>query len=267
MKRLASALIVVVLLGIAGTAKPLELGLGGGPSFALLDSLNESIAILNTLIGHLNETFTIHPDVSGTVAPMPSMGKGLCLTASEQYRITDWFAFGAHVEYMGSSSATAGMYQGSEDSEIDLSYRSHILGVMLGGDITFVDIGLRLGAIGGLGYFHTILDRKVLFEIPSEYPEAIAGVPPAGEGRYSGGAFGLEAGIVLTYPLFEWLTIGTRVVYRTANVASLSSYGGPELDLDGDGRSDSLNLSGLAVQFTFSINIDLSLEGGKESLQ
>jgi len=267
MKGLASVLLVVVFSGITAIAGPLELGFGGGPSFTSLDSFNESIGVFNALIESLNETFEVHPDVTGTVAPMPFIGTGMYLSASEQYRLTDWFALGAHVEYTGSSSSTVGFYQGNEISQIDVSYRSHVLGVVLGGDVTFVDLGLRLGATGGVGYFHTILDRNVIFEIPAEYPEAIAGLPPEGEGRFTGGAFGLEAGITLTYPLFDWLTIGTQVIYRTAEVGSLNTAQGIEMDLNGDGQGESVNLGGIAVEFTFSINIDLFPDGGKEPLQ
>ncbi|MFC2096029.1 hypothetical protein ACFLSW_06315, partial [Candidatus Bipolaricaulota bacterium] len=198
MKGLASVVFVIVIGGMAAIAGPLELGLGAGPSFTSLDSFNESIGVLNALIDHLNETFDIHPDVTGTVAPMDSIGTGLFLSAAEQYRLTDWFALGAHVEYTGASSSTTGFYQGTEISQIDVGYRSHILGLVLGGDVTFVDLGLRLGATAGAGYFYTILDRNVVFQIPSEYPDDIAGLPPEGEGRYTGGAFGLEAGITLT---------------------------------------------------------------------
>jgi hypothetical protein len=267
MKGLASVLIGIVLMGITAIAGPLELGLGAGPSFTSLDSLNDSIGVFNALIEHLNDTFAIHPDVEGTVDLMPSMGTGLYLSAVEEYRLTNWFALGAHVEYMGSSSETVGFYQGSEISQIDLAYRSHVLGGVLRGDATFVNLGLRLGAIGGVGYFYTIVDRKAVFQIPVEYPETIAGLPPEGEGRYTGGTLGFEAGISLSYPVFQWLTIGTQVVYRTANVPALRDRQGAELDLDGDGQAESLNLSGLAVQFSFSISIDLSLDGGKESVQ
>lgn len=264
MKGLASVLLVLVLWGIAATAGPLELGFGAGPSFTSLDSFNESIGVFNALIDLLNETFGVHPDVSGTVEPMPKMGSGVYLSAAENYRLTDWLALGAHVEYSRSSSSTIGFYQGSEISQIDVAFNSHVLGVVLGGDITFVDLGLRLGASGGVGYFHTIFDRRAVFQIPEEYPEFIAGIPPEGEGRYTGGTFGLEAGITLSYPIFEWFTIGTNVIYRTAEIGSLSTSQGAEMDLDGDGQGESVNLSGLAVEFTFSINIDLSLDGGKE---
>ena len=267
MKWLASVLLVLLMLSITGIAGPLEMGFGIGPSFTSLDSLNDSIGVFNALIDHLNETVDVHPDLSGTVVPMPTMGTGMYLSASEHYRLLDWFALGAHVEYMGSSSTTIGFYQGSEISQIDVAYDSHVLGAILGGEVTFVDLGLRLGAIAGAGYFHTIVDRKVVFQIPAEYPDAIAGLPPEGEGRYTGGAFGLEAGISLSYPIFKWFTIGTEVVYRTAEVKSLKTSQGIGMDLDGDGQNDALNLSGLAVQFTFAINIDLSLDGGKELLQ
>lgn len=264
MKRLASVLLVLVLWGMAATAGPLELGFGVGPSFTSLDSFNESIGVFNSLIDLLNDAFSVHPDVSGTVARMPTIGSGLCLSAAENYRLTDWLALGAHFEYAGSSSETVGLYQGSEISQIDVSFNSHVVGVVLGGDITFVNLGLRLGASGGIGYFHTIFDRRAVFEIPEEYPDFIAGIPPEGEDRYTGGTLGLEAGITLSYPIFEWFTIATKIIYRAAEVGSLSTSQGIEMDLDGDGQGEAVNLSGLAVEFAFSINIDLSLDGGKE---
>ncbi len=267
MKGLASVLIGIVLVGGTAVAGPLELGLGVGPSFTSLDSFNESITTLNTLIEHLNETFEVHPDVSGTIVPLSDMGTGWSLFASERYRLTDWFALGAHVEYTRASSDTIGFYQGNEISQIDISYRSHILGLVLGGDVTFVDLGIRLGAFGGIGYFHTIFDHKVVFQVPEEYPDIIAGLPPEGDDRYTGGALGFEAGLSLSYPIVEWLTVGTHVLYHTGTVDSLTTSLDIPLDLDGDGSAESLSLNGLAVMFTFSINIDLSLDGGKESLQ
>ena len=83
-------------------------------------------------------------------------------------------------------------------------------------------------------------------------------------GGWGAGTFGWEAGITLSYPVFEWFTVGTQIIYRTAEVGSLSTSQGAEMDLNGDGQGESVNLSGLTVQFTFSINIDLSLDGGQE---
>ncbi len=254
-------------MGTACIAGPLELGLGAGPSFTSLDSVNQSIGVFNALVDHLNETFDIHPDVTGSVPTMSTIGVGLSMSATERYRLTDWLALGAHVEYAGSSSATRGAYQGAEISQVELSYRSHVLGALIDGDFTFVDFGIRLGATAGIGYFYSILDRYAVVQIPEEYPEAIAGLPTEGDDRYTGGSFGVEAGISLTYPVFDWLSIGSQVLYRSANVNSLTTAQGIAMDLNGDGQNDSLNLSGFAVQFSFSIRIDLSLDGGKESLQ
>ncbi|MBU1049691.1 hypothetical protein KKG90_06675, partial [Candidatus Bipolaricaulota bacterium] len=95
MKGLASVLFILVLSGLAVTAGPLELGLGVGPSFTSLDSFNETIGVFNALIAELNETLGVHPDVSGSIASMPSMGNGVYLSAAEQYRLMDWFSLGA----------------------------------------------------------------------------------------------------------------------------------------------------------------------------
>lgn len=265
MKPLASVLMVIGVAASAGIAAPLEMGLGAGPSFTSLDSLNNSISAFNTLIDHLNEVFSVHPDVTGTVPSMPSIGTGLSLYASEYYRLNDWLAFGVHLEYARSASGTEGAYQGGTVSTVDLYYHAQILGIVLGGEATFVDLGLRLGAVGGLGYFYAMVDQRMLFEIPDEYPEAIAGVPPAMEGRYRGGSLGLEVGLNLSYPVVDWLAIGAQVRYRTANVRVLRDAQGDPLGLAGGEDGDSLSLHGLAVQLHFLISIDLSLDGGKET--
>ncbi len=265
MKPLASVLMVIGVAASVGIAGPLEMGLGAGPSFTSLDSLNNSISALNTLIDHLNEVFSVHPDVTGTVPSMPSIGTGLSLYASEYYRLNDGFAFGVHLEYASSASGTEGAYRGGTVSTVDLQYRAQVLGVVLGSEFTFVDLGLRLGAFGGLGYFHAMVDQRILFEIPEEYPESIAGVPPAVEGRYRGGSLGLEAGLNLSYPMLEWLAIGAQVRYRSANVRVLRNAQGDPLGFAGGEDGDALSLHGLAVQLYLSISIDLSLDGGKET--
>jgi len=267
MKGLASVLVGLVLMGIACCAGPLELGLGAGPSFTSLDTVNQSIGVFNNVFDRLNGTFEALPEVTGTIPSMSDIGTGLSMSATERYRLTEWLALGAHVEYAGSSSTAAGTYQGAETSHVELSYRAHVLGAVLDGDLTFVDSTIQLGATAGIGYFHAILDRHAVIEIPEEYTEEIAGLPPAGDGRYTGGSIGIVAGISLTYPAFDWLSIGTQVLYRSANVGSLTTSQGVAMDLNNDGQDDSLNLSGFAVQFSFAIQIDLSLDGGKESLQ
>jgi len=264
MKGLATALLFVGLIHAAVIAGPLELSFGGGPSVISLDAINESIGIFNTLITHLNETFAVHPDVIGAIDPISTMGGGTYLHAAERYWLTDWFALGGQIGYVASSTATAGIYEGSEVSKIGVDLGFHSVGGAIGGEATLVDVGLRLGLFGGVGYYYAILDCDTAFEIPIEYPDIIAGVPPDCKGRYTGGSIGFEAGIALTYPVAPWFMIGSRLAYRSARIAELTDATAHVLDLDGDGTAEPVNLSGLTVQLTVSINIDLSLDGRKE---
>ena len=264
MKRLLTALLFVWLIHLAAMAGPLEMSLGGGPSATSLDAINESIELFNTLITHLNETFGVHPDVEGAVAPVPPIHGGMYLHAAERYWLADWFALGGHVGYSRASTATTGFYEGSEISEISVDLAFHSVSGVLGGEATFLDVGLRLGGFGGIGYYYVLLDRKTVFEIPIEYPDIISGVPPEGEGRYTGGSIGFEAGLSLAYPIAPWFMIGSRLTYRSARIPELTDAAGSVLDLDGDETGESISLSGLTVQLTVSINIDLSLDGRKE---
>ena len=268
MKGLLSVLLLgILLLSLPAMAGPLELALGAGPSFAALDSVNDSIGVFNALLAHLNETFDVHPDVTGTIAPMPLVGRGLFLSGAERYWLTDWFGFGAHIDYFGASSRTSGFYQGDAVSRIDLAYALDVVSASLAADVAFVDLGIRIGASAGVGVHYGILDQTVVFEIPEEYPDVIAGIPPEGESRFTGSGLGFEAGVFVAYPITEWLIIGTRVGYRSANIAELTNEAGLPWDPDGDDRANGLNLTGFTVQISFSIAIDLSLDGGKESVE
>jgi hypothetical protein len=264
MKRLASALLFVGLIHLGTIAGPLEMSIGGGPSAVSLDTINESIGVINTLITHLNETFAVHPDVTGSVDLVPSIGGGLYLQGAERYWLTDWLALGGHVGYSSASTASTGFYEGAEVSEITVDLAFQAVGGVLCAEATFLDIGLRLGAFGGIGYYYVLFDRVTVFEIPSEYPDVLVGVPPEAEGRYTGGSIGLEAGLSLTYPIAPWFMLGSRLTYRSARIAELTDAAAGVLDLDGDGIGESISLSGLTVQLTVSIAIDLFPEGRKE---
>ena len=264
MRRLASVLLFVLLASLTGVAGPLEMWIGGGPAATSLDELNAAITVFNTLITHLNDTFAVHPDVSGVVGSLDPMLSGLSLRAGERYWLTDWFAVGAQVEYISSTSATFGQYQGSSTSTIDIGLGFHNVGFLLSSRFMFLDMGLQLGAEAGVGYYHSVVTRDVTFEIPVEYTDGVSGVPADGSGRFTGGTIGFEGGISLAYPVTPWFTIGSLLTYRSATVPSLSDSQGGLLDIDSDGTSESINLSGITVQLTFSINIDLSLDERKE---
>jgi len=264
MKGLASALLLAGIVQLVGLAGPLEMSIGGGPSVVSLDTVHDAIGVFNSLITHLNETFAVHPDVTGEIDLVSPMRDALYLHAAERYWITDGFALGGHVGYLRSATGTRGTYEGTESSEIRVELDLHSVSGMLTAEANILDIGLRLGGYGGIGYHYVMIDRATVFEIPEEFPDVIVGVPPNGEGRYSGGSLGFEFGITLSYPVSPGFLIGSRVSYRTARVAEMVDPSGSALDLDGNGVPESISLNGITVQLTLSVHIDLSLGGRKE---
>jgi hypothetical protein len=254
--------LVILLLGGAAWASPLELSLDGGPATASLDDLNTSILVFNSLIEHLNATLAAIPGVTGTVDTMPPMISGASFRAAERYWVADWIAFTGSFGYYQTSTATRGQYVGSETSTIDVSASLSTISVLAGVRVQFLDVGLRLAADAAAGYYYATLDHAVTFEIPSEYPDVIAGVPPEGAGRDAGGAFGAEAGLSIAYPLFDSFSVEALVAYRWITVPALR-HGAVPLDLDGNDTPESATLDGLSVQIGFSLAIDLSLDGEK----
>ena len=264
MKGLATALSAIWLLSIACFAGSLEMSIGGGPSVISLGEINNSIGVFNALITHLNDTFGIHPDVTGSVAPLDDLGTSISFSAVERYRLTRWLALGGSVDYARSRSETRGFYQGAEASEIAIDLTFQAIDAVVGGTVTFLDFGIQLGITGGIGYHHAMVDHAVVFQVPDEYPDVIAGLPPEEAGRHTGGTIGFDVGLSLTYPIAPWFIAGADVIYRSARIASLTDSSDSALDLDGDGTAESVDLSGLLVRFTFTISIDLSLDGEKE---
>jgi hypothetical protein len=114
-----------------------------------------------------------------------------------------------------------------------------------------------------VGYFYSTFNHSVVFEIPSEYPDAISGVPPEGEGRHAGGTFGLEVGLSMSYPIADGVSIDALLAYRSATIPTLLDAAGTSLDFDGNETPESATLDGLSVQIGLSIAIDLSLDGEK----
>lgn len=264
MKGLATALFAVLAWSVFAGAGPLEFAFAAGPSAMSLASLNDSIGVFNALIEHLNETADVHPDLAGEVLPLGAFGSGLSLHAGERYWLAGGLALGASIDYFRTSTDTLGHYEGADVSTVDLSFDLTTISGLLNVRATFVDLGIRLSADVGVGYYHAITNRSVVFEVPPEYPDVLSGVPPDGTGRYSGGTFGFEAGLALTVPVADWFVLGTTVAYRSATVQALHDGTGAELDVDGDGRSEPAQLGGMTVRLMLALRIDLGLGGEKE---
>jgi hypothetical protein len=264
MKGLASVLGVILLSGCAALAGPLEISIGGGVSAVSLDAFNGILESWNALIEHLNETFLIHPDVSGTVRTLDLLSSGMGFQVGEWYQPLGWLALGARFEYEQSETGTRGTYVGAETSTIDIALEWQTIGVLAGARFLLLDAGVRLSGDLALGYFHGALAHSVTFEVPSEYPDALAGLPPKGDGRHTGSTIGLAAQISVDVPIVAGLSLGATLGYRSAVIGALADASGTALDLDGDETSEEANLSGIGVRLTLSFDIDLSLDGEGE---
>ncbi|MEW5826278.1 MAG: hypothetical protein AB1778_05545 [Candidatus Bipolaricaulota bacterium] len=260
MKGLASV-VCAILLAVPALAGTLELSLGGGPAATSLDDFNSSILVFNALIEHLNETFDVHPDVAGTVPTLAPLTSGWTLCAAERYWLGEVFAFGATLSFARCTTATRGQYHGAETSTISVDAALQTVEAAVAARITFLDVGLRLSLDASLGYTHATFAHEVVFEIPSEYPSAISGVPPSSEGRHTGGTIGIHVGFSIAVPIVSGLSTEVVVAYRTAKVPGFRNAAGESLDFDGNGTPESANLAGLAVQLRFSLAMNLSLDG------
>ena len=239
-------------------AAPLEFHFGGGPSATMLGEINAVIDRWNTLIGYLNTTFDIHPDVSGEVPEIPRIGGGIAFQAGERYWLTDRLAVGGKIEYFKTDTSAAGTYLSSETSEIAVSFDCYAVGLYLSGRYTFLDAGIvQLAADLNVGYSYSGFRRAVVFQVPPEHPYEISDLPPEGVGRYSDSGLGLEAGLSLSVPITSWLGIGTSVAYRSLLLDAVTTSAGVGLDLDGDDINEQLGLNGITVQATLFARIDL----------
>ena len=113
----------------------------------------------------------------------------------------------------------------------------------------------------GIGYTYTTFNREITFQIPPEYPEAISGLPPEGAGRYSGFAPKVEAGLALFLPITEWLKVGSSLTYSVLTLAKMTDDQGNDLDLDGNGTAEKVDLGGIGVRFTLSLTLPFLLFG------
>jgi len=256
MKGLVTVTVITLLWGTVAIAGSLEFFAGAGPSAAALGSINDGIAAINMIIGDLNSD----PRYAGPVPELSNFGSGLAYKAGERYWITDRLALGGEFTYFKSTTATSGTYTASSDevSNVSLNLQCQSIGLLIGGRFTFLDIGLRLAVDLGVGYYYSGFNTAITFEMPSDY-HPINIQLSSGDGHYNGSSLGIEGGISLSFPIADWINVGTSVLYRSLTVQRLVDAEGNGFDFDGDGTAEVADFSGITVQFTIALDIDLSL--------
>ena len=254
MKGLAAVVGLVVLVQLSAIAGGLGLFVGAGPGGAALGEINQAITLYNRLLDSFNNT----PTITGTVPPIPSLGSGITYQAGEQFWITDDFALGGKIEYFRTTAATAGEYQsGGKKTPVSIALDCSTIGFVITSGFNFLHYGLTLGAHGGVGYYYSGFTSNITFSVPSGYNKTISVHPHTGTGHYNNRAFGVEAGLSLLYPLTPWLSLGVDATYRALTAPSLVDAHGTGLDLDGDGKVERLDLSGISVLISVSVKLDL----------
>lgn len=264
MKGLVTVGAVLILWVAMLTAGPIEIYFSGGPSAAALDEINAIKDRINAIITLLNDNIALLPEITGEVEELDSIGGGIAYQAGERFWLSDRFALGGKLEGFRTSTSTAGTYVSTVDSEVSIDLDCYAVGFLLNGRYDFLNAGVILSAELGAGYYYSGFNRAITFQIPPEYPDAISGLPPEGEGRYSGSTLGFEGGLSLSFPITDWLAVGSSLFYRSLTLGEMRDRQGNSLDLDGDGTPEKVDLGGITVQFTFSLIIDLSPEREKE---
>jgi len=264
MKGLVTVGAVLILWAAMLTAGPVEVYLSGGPSAAALNEINSIKDRINAIITLLNDNIALLPEITGEVEALDSIGSGIAYQSGERFWLSDRFALGGKLEGFRTSTSTAGIYTSSETSEVSIDLDCYAVGFLLSGRYDFLNAGVILSADLGAGYYYSGFNRAITFQIPPEYPDAISGLPPEGEGRYSGSTLGFEGGLSLSFPITDWLEVGSSLFYRSLALGGMRDRQGNSLDLDGDGTPEKVDLGGITVQFTFSLIIDLNPEKGKE---
>ena len=246
--------IVLILVGSAPLcAGPLEFFVGAGPGAATFDEVNGSIQLVNVLLGDLNDT----PTFEGNVPELSLLTSGTAYQGGEWYRSSERLSFGGKIEAFHSETTTDGSYtEDGETSEIAIALSTTSVSVVLGGRYEILTSPVRLAVEFGAAYAYSGFASDITFEIPASYP-TISIHPREGRGRYSAHSFGLEGGLSLTLPIAEWLSVRTSVAYRLLSEGRLTDLTGAGLDITGDGRAETVDLSGVTVQFGLSFIVNL----------
>ncbi len=258
MKGLVCGALVMLLWGATTLAGSLETFFGAGPEGASLRDINASILAINTVLADWNTT----PTLVGGVPELHLLEPGLSYVAGERFWISDLFALGGRISTFRATTSTAGSYTAAgSTSQVSAALSSSAVSLVLGGEVQFLKSPVSLTLDAGVGYYYVGFSSDVTFQTPSGVP-AVAIHPHEGQDHFTASTFGVEAGLSLSYWLTDWLGVGARVGYRWTGSAALADGQGNPLDIDGNGTRETMDLTGLTVQFTLSLAISLPpLEG------
>ncbi len=258
MKGLVCGALVILLWGGVTLAGSLETFFGAGPEGASLRDINASILAINTVLADWNST----PTLTGGVPELHLLEPGISYVAGERFWISDLFALGGRISTFHTATSTTGTYTAAgSTSQVSVTLGSSAVSLVLGGEVQFLKSPVSLTLDAGIGYYYAALSSDVTFQTPSGVP-VVAIHPHEGRDHFSASTFGVEGGLSLSYWLTDWLAVGARVGYRSTGSLALADGQGNPLDIDGNGTRETMDLTGLTVQFTLSLAVSLPpLEG------
>jgi hypothetical protein len=271
MKRLAIltapvAIVLLVLGPLSADGGELDSHFAVGPSLTSLGEIRTVVERFDAILGILNSYFeAFGADVRGSVAPIGSIGGGISVTAGQRYWLLPGFGVGAVVAFAQCRDGTSGVYESRSGSTltpypVNIRVDGRLLDAALDLQAVLLNAGVRIGAGIRLGYYFGRLDVVSVLEIPDEYPDQLAGIPPEVDDRFTGGAFGGEFAITLSVPIASWLTVRGEAVYRIVPM-QLTNEIGDQLDFDGNGIPERISFGGLVFRVGVCLRLDLSSEG------
>ena len=262
MKGLACCALAVVLCGCAAVAAgSLETSLGAGFTSLSLGDVNASIGAIDSVLANWNLT----PTLDGGVPPLGPMQAGASYSAGERFWVLDNLALGGTIETFRASSATQGSYTGGgRTAQVSISLDCRSVGLVFGAHVKLASLGVDLGADVGVGYFYSGFSTDVTFQTPSGVPP-VSIRPRQGQDHYNASSLGLEGGLSLSFDVSDWLGIGAMIAYRWVGKAAMSDAAGNPLDIDGDGVTDQVDLSGVVIRLALSLTINLPQDEGGRS--
>lgn len=225
------ALLVLIFGGMALGA---TLDVGSGAHFILASpgDLNGFVALVNQTIDFVQGL----ANVTGEVPPLSELRLGVGLSLGETLG-----GLGVRADLASWEAATEGTWS-SAGSEYPVSLRLTAEYIAISAQAVFAVVPgvLAVGLSGGWGIAN--LDYASTFSVPDDW--SIPFQPSAGAAVYRASGPVGQAFIRATFPIFPGLVVGIEAGLRLASLG-VPTAGGTPMDLDADGRGETLDLSGM----------------------